>query len=299
MTHQFKFTLFGIIAIFCWSALLAVARLAMEQLGPATGSALIYTLATLLLGRVIGFPSLSKIKLNYLLCAGVLFVSYEILLALSLGYADSRLQTVQVSIVNYLWPALTVWFATFGQQKIKHPLFLYLALLTAFVGVALTLVTDIKQGLFSLVTSIESNPTVFIMVFSGALIWAVYCNFTKKHSDQPNLISYFFLFTALSLWVKVAFSDEPPLTFSALLNPMVLLSAILVATGYGLWNVAIVKGNFMLLATLSYFTPISSALLSSILLTTTLPAQFWPGVLLVTLGSLLCWKVTRTKKHAP
>lgn len=293
LTTSLKYNVYGVLAILCWSAFLASARITMEQLGPNTGAALLYSLATLFLAKIFGFPALSRLRKNYLFGAGAMFVSYEIILALSMGYADSRLQAVQVSIVNYLWPALTVWLATLRHPKQPSRL-LYLGLLMAFCGVVLTLINRLDQGLLSFLDNLQSNPLVFAMMFIGALIWAGYCNFTKKHADQPNLISYFFLFTAIGLWVKTGFSDESAVRLSMLANPMVLISSLLVAAGYGLWNVAIVRGNFMLLASLSYFTPITSALLSSILLATQLPAQFWPGVALVTLGSLICWRVTRS-----
>ncbi len=62
-----------------------------------------------------------------------------------------------------------------------------------------------------------------------------------------------------------------------------------------MWNVAILRGNMMLLATLSYFTPVISTLLSSVILGVALGASFLQGVVMVTLGSLLCWWVTRSK----
>jgi drug/metabolite transporter (DMT)-like permease len=47
-----------------------------------------------------------------------LFVSYEICLALSLGYAATRSQAIEVGMVNYLWPSLTIVFAIlFNGQK--------------------------------------------------------------------------------------------------------------------------------------------------------------------------------------
>ncbi|MDI8978044.1 hypothetical protein MJN47_30105, partial [Salmonella enterica subsp. enterica serovar Lubbock] len=36
---------------------------------------------------------------------------HEICLALSLGYAATRHQAIEVGMVNYLWPSLTILFA--------------------------------------------------------------------------------------------------------------------------------------------------------------------------------------------
>lgn len=72
-----------------------------------------------------------------------------------------------------------------------------------------------------------------------------------------------------------------------------LLTGIVMGSGYALWNVAILRGNMLLLATLSYFTPVISTLFSSLILGVVLGLSFWQGVIMVTLGSLICWWVTR------
>lgn len=72
-----------------------------------------------------------------------------------------------------------------------------------------------------------------------------------------------------------------------------LLTGVVMGSGYALWNVAILRGNMLLLATLSYFTPVISTLFSSLILGVVLGLSFWQGVVMVTLGSLICWWVTR------
>lgn len=136
------------------------------------------------------------------------------------------------------------------------------------------------------------------MAFTGAVIWAVYCNLTQRQQSKHNAITLFFIATAVSLWVKYAFADEPTMTFSWSALGYLFASAALMAGGYGLWNIAIVGGNMVFLATLSYFTPIFSALFSSLILGVTLSNGFWQGVIMVTVGSLLCWLVTKEKREA-
>jgi len=70
---------------------------------------------------------------------------------------------------------------------------------------------------------------------------------------------------------------------------------VVVGSGYALWNQAIIGGNLMLLGTLSYFTPVFSAIISALYLSITLSASFWQGVIMVTGGSLVCYFVTREK----
>ncbi|EKA7383507.1 aromatic amino acid DMT transporter YddG [Vibrio parahaemolyticus] len=294
---QFRFTLYGCIAILSWSCLLGIARLVTESLGPVGGAAMLYSLSSIFLLIVVGIPKLSYFSSKYLIVGGAMFVCYEIFLALALGYSNSRAQAIEVSIVNYLWPALTVLFAVLGSNK-KPSWLLYPAVTLAFIGVAWTVSGDNGLSPTQIISNVSSNPLVYIMAFTGAVIWAVYCNLTQRQQSKHNAITLFFIATAVSLWVKYAFADEPTMTFSWSALGYLFASAALMAGGYGLWNIAIVGGNMVFLATLSYFTPIFSALFSSLILGVTLSNSFWQGVVMVTVGSLLCWLVTKEKREA-
>ncbi|AUI88342.1 EamA family transporter [Vibrio azureus] len=295
LSLQGRFTVFGCIAILAWSGLLGMTRLVTENLGVVGGAAALYSLSALFLLVVVGIPKLSHFPLRYLLLGGAMFVCYEMFLALSLGYSQSRSQSIEVSIVNYLWPALTVLFAMLGSNK-KVSILLYPAVLLAFLGVAWTVSGENGLSLGTLVQHVNSNPIVYIMAFSGAVIWAVYCNLTQRLQSKHNAITIFFIATAVSLWIKYFLSDEPAMAFNWSGGVYLIVASLLMAGGYGLWNIAIVGGNMVVLATLSYFTPIFSALFSSILLGVTLSPSFWQGVAMVTTGSLLCWLVTRERK---
>ncbi|MGP8308475.1 aromatic amino acid DMT transporter YddG [Vibrio sp. YIC-376] len=294
---QFRFTLYGCIAILSWSCLLGIARLVTESLGPVGGAAMLYSLSSVFLLIVVGIPKLSCFSPKYLILGGSMFICYEIFVALALGYSNSRAQAIEVSIVNYLWPALTVLFAVRSSNK-KPSWLLYPAVIIAFVGVAWTVSGDNGLSLQQIVTNVNGNPVVYFMAFTGAVIWAVYCNLTQKQQSKHNAITLFFIATAVSLWVKFAVTDEPDITFSWSAIGYLFASSALMAGGYGLWNIAIVSGNMVFLATLSYFTPIFSALFSSIILGVTLSQSFWSGVVMVTIGSLLCWLVTKEKREA-
>ncbi|AVW96884.1 drug/metabolite DMT transporter permease [Vibrio parahaemolyticus] len=294
---QFRFTLYGCIAILSWSCLLGIARLVTESLGPVGGAAMLYSLSSIFLLIVVGIPKLSYFSSKYLIVGGAMFVCYEIFLALALGYSNSRAQAIEVSIVNYLWPALTVLFAVLGSNK-KPNWLLYPAVTLAFIGVAWTVSGDNGLSPTQIISNVSSNPLVYFMAFTGAVIWAVYCNLTQRQQSKHNAITLFFIATAVSLWVKYAFADEPTMTFSWSALGYLFASAALMAGGYGLWNIAIVGGNMVFLATLSYFTPIFSALFSSLILGVTLSNSFWQGVVMVTVGSLLCWLVTKEKREA-
>ncbi|MDP0790128.1 EamA family transporter, partial [Klebsiella pneumoniae] len=64
-----------------------------------------------------------------------------------------------------------------------------------------------------LVANISSNPLSYGLAFSGAIIWAVYCNVTKRYADGKNGVALFFMLTAIVLWIKYGMSAEPALAF--------------------------------------------------------------------------------------
>ena len=134
------------------------------------------------------------------------------------------------------------------------------------------------------------------MAFSAAIIWAIYCVVTQRVSNGKNAITLFFSATAATLWVQYIFSNEPSLQFTLPSTLTLLLSGIVIGAGYALWNQALIGADMILLGTLSYFTPVFSTLFASVYLSISLTGSFWQGVALVTLGSLICFLVTRTKK---
>ncbi|MEF3019958.1 aromatic amino acid DMT transporter YddG [Vibrio mimicus] len=295
MKQQFinhKHTLYGIAAILLWGSLMALTRRVAEEFSPIGGAALIYTVSTLFLLFTMGVPRLKAGSARYVIIGGALFVSYEICLALALGMANDRLQAIEMSVINYLWPALTVLIAALLSKR-SVSFWVYPSVGLAFLGVAWTIVAEQGISAADLMARIATNPTVYSMAFIGAFIWAIYCNVTQRLAQGQNAIVLFFAATASVLWLQYALSDEPALSFTWSNTSTLLLTGVVMGSGYALWNVAILRGNMLLLATLSYFTPVISTLFSSLILGVVLGLSFWQGVVMVTLGSLICWWVTR------
>lgn len=271
---------------------MALSRSVSEQLGPIGGAASLYTVSSILLVMVMGIPKLSKFSKSYLLIGGALFVCYEIFLSLALGMANSRHQAIEMAVINYLWPAMTVLVAVVLSKK-KTNLLVYPSILLAFFGVAWSISGDQGLSVSQITANIATNPATYSMAFFGAIIWAIYCNYTQKVANGENAITLFFIATAVTLWIQYAISNETGMTFTVGASIDLFLAGLVMGAGYALWNMAILGGNMVLLATMSYFTPIFSTLFSSLILGLTLSATFWQGVFMVTIGSIACWWVTR------
>ena len=289
-------TLIGLAAIVLWSTMVGLIRGVSEGLGPVGGAAMIYTLSGLLCLLTVGFPNLKRFPPRYLIAGSVLFVSYEICLALSLGYASNRHQAIEVGMVNYLWPSLTIVFAiVFNGQKTN--LWVIPGLLISLLGVAWVLGGEQGLHLDEIVSNVVSNPLSYGLAFAGAFIWAAYCTVTSKYAKGNNGITLFVLLTALALWLKYLFSDQPEMVFSLPVVIKLLMCGVALGFGYASWNIGILHGNVSVLATVSYFTPVLSAALAAVLLNAPLSFSFWQGALMVCAGSLLCWYATRNKQQ--
>lgn len=275
--------------------MVALVRMVAEHFGPVGGAASIYSVATIMLLVTSKPPRFSSLSKPYLLVGGALFASYEICLSLALGWANSRHQAVEMMVINYLWPALTILIAVLVSAK-KPSAWLYPCVLLTFTGVAWSITGETKLTLPALLEHIQTNPVSYSLALIGALLWALYCNVTKLFADGKNAVSYFFALTSCGLWLQFALTEQPAINANPSSMMWLMLAGSAMAGGYALWNKALIGGNMLLLATLSYFTPILSALFSALLLGISLSLSFWQGVVMVTLGSLLCWWVTRDVK---
>ena len=237
-----------------------------------------------------GFSRSSAFFRRYLLAGSILFVSYE-MCGLSLGYAATRSQAIEVGMVNYLWPSLTIAFAILfngqnppcGSSQASH----------LAVGVCWVLGGENGLQLNDIMQNVVSSPLSYGLAFAGAFIWAAYCTVTSKYAKGQNGITLFVLLTALSLWVKYAVSDQPEMVFSVPVVVKLLMCGVALGFGYAARNIGILHGNVTVLAAVSYFTPVLSAALAAIVLSSPLSFSFWQGALMVCAGSLLCWYATR------
>ena len=256
------------------------------------GAALLYTLASVFLVLTFGLGKLKQFPRPYLIVGGLLFVSYELCLALSIGFSTTSRQAIEVGMVNYLWPTLTlVGTVVFNRQRTRPWIVPGLAL--AMLGTVWVLSGDDGFSLPGLLANVQLNPLSYGLALAGALIWAAYCVVTPKMAGGHNGVTLFFMLTAASLWIKLGFTGDMIWSTAPMDIGMLLLAAAAMGFAYAAWNVGILPGNATLLATASYFTPVLSAAFASLLLQSALPLSFWQGTAMVSFGSLLCWFATR------
>lgn len=297
MSHK-KATLIGLIAIVFWSAIVGLIKSVSEGFGAVGGAALIYTCSSALLLFTVGFPNLRKFSLSYLLTGSLLFVCYELCLSLSLGFSHSSRQAIEVGMVNYLWPSMTIVLTVIVNRQ-RTSLLIIPGVILAVAGICRVLGGNQGFSFTEIGHNIMDNPLSYGLALSGAIIWSIYCVITKKIANGNNGITLFFILTAATLWVKFIFSPQPAFIISLHAVIALALAAIAMGLGYAAWNVGILHGNVSLLAAASYFIPIISSVLAAIMLSAPLTMAFWQGTAMVSLGSLACWWSTRCSSVKP
>ena len=119
------------------------------------------------------------LPLRYVAGCGVLFVAYSLLLFLALGLAKSRKQVLEVGLLNYLWPALTILLSVVLLKKRASRL-LFPATLLALSGVFLVLTQGAQVSWQSFARNLAGNPIAYSLGLGAAVSWAFYSVFARR-----------------------------------------------------------------------------------------------------------------------
>lgn len=295
MKNTNKATMIGLVAVLLWSAIVGLIRSVSEHLGPTGGAAMMYSVASVFLLLSVGQVKLSEFPRRYLVWGSLLFVTYELCLALSIGYANTARQAIEVGMVNYLWPTFTIVASIlFNGQRTN--LLIVPGFVLSIVGICWVLGGEQGFELAGVLANVRDNPLSYGLAFAGAVIWAAYCTVTARIAGGKNGVTLFFMLVSVTLWIKYLLEGGGSMEFTFEAIVYLILAAGAMGFGYGAWNVGILHGNVAILAGASYFIPVFSAALSTILLRAPLSLAFWQGAAMVCGGAILCWLATRAKR---
>lgn len=194
-------TTIGLMAILLWSFMAGTVRIVSENFGATLGSALIYTVGGILLLMFRRPAPIREFPKKYLIIGGLLFVFYESSISLSLGLASTDASSVEVSLVNYLWPTMMVLLSA-GVSHRKHAVVKVLpGAIVATAGVVLAVGGNSGLDWHAAVQHIAADPLPYALAFVGALAWSVYAVFTPAMSHGVDGTSLFFPCVAVALWI--------------------------------------------------------------------------------------------------
>ncbi|MCK4240357.1 MAG: aromatic amino acid DMT transporter YddG [Candidatus Atribacteria bacterium] len=287
-------TIFGILAILFWGTTIAFSRSLTEQLGPLTAASWIYLLSGIwsciyLVSKPGGIKKTFQLPISYLIGCGTLFVFYMVCLYLAVGLAFSREQVIEVSIINYLWPGLTLVFSLPILNK-KAKITLIPGVVLAFSGFYLA---TVNSGMFSWEVfkgNFQVNYFPYLLAFMAAISWGLYSILVRLWAGhtESGAVPLFLLGTGLVLIaIRSMFPEESYWTPRVVVE-LLYMSVFPTFLAYTFWDRAMRKGNIILVASLSYFTPLLSIIISSLYLQVVIKPSLWIACGLVIAGAVIC-----------
>jgi drug/metabolite transporter (DMT)-like permease len=296
MTLSPKFdpnTLAGFAAILLWSTTIAVVRSLSEQVGGLTSAVSVYLIGGLFCLLRLGWrgevtKTLRELPLRYLFGCGALFVLYMLVLYLAIDMAKSRQQVLEVGLLNYLWPALTIVFSLFLLSKKAGPL-LFPGALLAVAGIVFVIGQEVSISWISITENFAGNPVAYSFGILAAIFWALYSNLTRRWAEgSGGAVEIFIPAAGVILLTLRAFSPEAGFwTIRAGLEAIFL--GIVTVVAYILWDRAMRKGDVVLVAAFSYLTPLFSTIVSCLYLGIVPGVSLWLGCTMIIAGSVLSW----------
>ena len=175
-------TVQGILAMLFWGSTIAFSRSLAEELGTLTAASYIFLLAGglsctfLIVSRRL--QAILRAPATYLFGCGTIFVVYMTSLYLAIGTATNRLQVLEVGLVNYLWPSLTLVMAVPILGR-KARVTLIPGCLLGFAGVLLASAQS-GESWRAFVGNLGINWSPYMLAFVAAVCWALYSNLTRR-----------------------------------------------------------------------------------------------------------------------
>jgi len=287
-------TILGILAILFWGTTIAFSRSLTEQLGPITAASWIYLLSGIwgciyLMSKSGGIKKTFQLPILYLIGCGALFVVYTVSLYLAVGLSFNREQVIEVSIINYLWPGLTLVFSLPILHK-KGRITLIPGMVLAFSGLYLA---TASSGMFSwnaFKGNLQISYLPYLLAFMAAITWGLYSNLVRRWAGhtENGAVPIFLLVTGLILTsIRFIFPEESYWT-PGVLAALLYMSVFPTFLAYFFWDRAMRKGKMILVASLSYFTPLLSIITSSLYLQVAIKPSLWTACGLVIAGAIIC-----------
>jgi len=286
-------TSLGIVALLLWSTTVAFTRGLAESLGIYASVAI-----TMTLGGAIGTAYLAlvqrklgqvlRMSRSYLLGGALLYTIYMTSFYLAIGWARDRETVIEAGLINYLWPGLTLVFAAVLRQK-RATWLLPPGILIAVAGVALaSLPAD--YSLAGCGAKLQANWAVYLLALTAAVTWALFSNLSRIWAGGADVSAapLFLLCSGLVMAGMALIAREPQQWTGATVGLVAFVTLGPTLLAYLFWDYGIRKGRLVLLASLSFFTPLFSTLISCLFLRQTARPALWLACALIIAGAIIC-----------
>lgn len=305
MRPRTKSVALGLVAIALWSWSFALSRSLAEQLGVVTAAACvcltagacgtIYSIAT-------GWhrPALAELGPRRIAVLGGLFAAYQAAIYVALGTAHGRESFLAVTVINYLWPGLTIALSIplLGRRCSAA---LIPGIGVAFLGVVLATFGGSDASAASLLEGIAQNSLPYGLALFAAVCWALYSNLVARWAKDAGsgLVPFYFLAAGAALY-PIGLLDPQEAAWSASIIAELLTLAIgVMLVGYVAWDVSMRHRESELVPALSYLIPLPSIAVSAAYLDIPLGWPLFAAAGLVIAGSVICWRSVAAPTGSP
>jgi len=295
----------GFLAIAFWSTTVGVSRSLTEQLGTFTSAACIYCLAgalgsAVLLARKAGRAELRRLPRLYLLGCGGIFVAYMVCLYVAVGLAASRQQVLEVALINYLWPSLTLALSVplLGNRA---RIGLAPGVVAAVAGIFIAMAQSTGFDWQTFTQNLRAGAVPYVAALGAAVTWALYSNLTRRWAStvKGGAVPLFLLASGVVLGLLRATVTEDAAPTARSVGELLYMAVFPALIAYVMWDVAMRRGNMVLVAAASYLTPLLSVAIGAVYLGIPLTARLWLACALVIAGAVTCkLSVVEHQPHA-
>ena len=287
---------YGIFSILLWSSTVTLVRSITGKINAINAGVITFSISGLFCIFILlffkDFSSVFNHSFQYISICGSLFVIYMIALFVAIERAKNNQQTMELGLVNYLWPSLTVILSLFIINRNVKLLIIPGILLSVF-GIFIVITQHSSFSWKSFVTNINSNPVAYLSALIAAISWAIYSNLTNLLAN-PNSESAVFIFIPLTGLVFIMISQiskkyKQPVSLNIKTLLELLFFCIATILAYLFWDISMRKTNVTFVAVLSYFTPFFSTLLIGVYLREKIRMKLLLGCFIIIFGSLISW----------
>jgi drug/metabolite transporter (DMT)-like permease len=290
--HSPRATAMGFAAVLLWSSSVAFIRSLSEKLGPVSTIVYAYlasgVVTTVWVGLLPGgIGRFSRLPRRYVWGCGTLFVAYTTCFCLSVALARDRVQVLEVGLVNYLWPSLTLLLSV-PILGYRARWFLLPGMLAATAGVITATAWSGALSLGGFRANVGVNGLPYALALVGAMTWALYSNLARRWGGEGDGVPLFILASGIVALPLRAVFPETPSWDGRVVAEFVYMAVFVTAFAYVFWDRAMRKGNMVLVAALSYFTPLLSTVVSAVHLGVAPGPRIWVACALVVAGAAVC-----------
>lgn len=288
-----KFNLVGCIALILWASSIPFAKRCSEDVGPLTVTALQYlvggvlgVITNFLLGRL-NRSELAFFRHSQFYYRSALFALYAALLYFAIGSVD-REQLPVVTLLNYLWPTVTMLLSVILLRQKFRPLLLITGSLVVFTGLTVEILGERVFEVFSQPHSALTGAA-FIAAALAAITWGFYTVLNRMWGPCAGgftALPFVMLFSSVALFIlRFSFEESSKFPTDVYLPLAYMLIVPFVANVC--WDIGTRRGSLTLLSLLADGLPWASLTIASLYLGIAIESKTWLSALLIVVGALL------------